>query len=244
LFAFHGDTHDIAFADLYGFNCQDYFYGRAYATGAGAYNITIQRVRVEGYSKSCVSPAGSCHHWLIEDVYADSGYQVSDQFAMGFFVSDAAHDITFRRCTAKRDLDYQSGDDTNFWNGDGFTTERGTKNLRFEDCYSGFNSDGGFDSKSEGAVFLRCTGEGNKENFKLWASATLQDCVSKAPAKAAMPLHNKVGGTGGPCDLQAVGGQSADAPNIVTLVSCTGFDDIQKPKHSNTTTWFGQIIVK
>jgi hypothetical protein len=59
-----------------------------------------------------------------------------------------------------------------------------------------------------------------------------------------MPLHNKVGGTGGPCDLQAVGGQSADAPNIVTLVSCTGFDDIQKPKHSNTTTWFGQIIVK
>lgn len=243
LFAFHGDTHDIAFADLYGFNCQDYFYGRGYAVGAGAYNITIQRCRFEGYSKSCVSPAGSCHHWLVEDVYADSGYQVSDQFAMGFFTSDAAHDITYRRCTSIRNLDYQSGDDTNFWNGDGFTTERGTKNLRFEDCYSGFNSDGGFDSKSEGAVFLRCVSEHNKENYKLWASSTLQSCMSKTPAKAAMPQHGKEGGTGGACDLQAVGGANIDDPTIIALIGCTGFNSIQKPVHAPATTWIGRIDV-
>lgn len=111
------------------------------------------------------------------------------------------HDITFIDCIARNNRFTQG--DTRYWNGDGFSSERGTYNLTFIRCQSYDNHDGGHDHKASNATFQDCISFGNKIGFRHWADGGVyENCVAA--------YNKKLGGTGGSYGLWvgANGGQA------------------------------------
>jgi hypothetical protein len=111
----------------------------------------------------------------------DSQRQDFDNFPEGIDISGHVHDAIFRRCTMRNSQQTLAADA--FWNGDGFTSEAETYNLRFEDCVAEGSTDAGFDLKSNRVTLVRCKSSGNTANFKLWGKeqVVVQDCVSESP---------------------------------------------------------------
>jgi hypothetical protein len=71
-----------------------------------------------------------------------------------------------------------------YWNGDGFASERGNYDIRFEDTLATGNTDGGYDLKSSRTTLVRARAEDNKRNFRLWGTdVTATDCVGLDPNK-------------------------------------------------------------
>jgi hypothetical protein len=70
-----------------------------------------------------------------------------------------------------------------YWNGDGFTTERHVYNVQFEDSVASGSTDAGYDLKSIQTSLLRAHAEDNKRNFRIWGNSTIKDCVSRDPHK-------------------------------------------------------------
>jgi hypothetical protein len=117
----------------------------------------------------------------MEDVLGDSMRQDFDNFAEGVDISGNVHDAVFRRCIMSNSQQTRGPDD--FWNGDGFTSERNTYNILFEDCVASGNTDAGFDLKSSAVTLLRCKAYDNTANFKLWGrrNVVMQECTSEDP---------------------------------------------------------------
>jgi hypothetical protein len=77
---------------------------------------------------------------------------------------------------------------TSFWQGDGFTDNKGTHDMLYEDLETWGNCDAGFDLKSANTTLRRCIARDNKENFKLWYyPKTLIDCRSIRPFNRGDP---------------------------------------------------------
>lgn len=125
---------------------------------------------------------------LIEDAAAYGSSQC-DAYCVGFQLDGEAHDITYRRAEAHgfKETGRASG---NYWNGDGFSDERGNQAIRYLSCTATDCTDGGFDLKSAGMYLENCFARGNKRNFRLWSSGTLRACRSEEPVSR--------GGTGRP----------------------------------------------
>jgi hypothetical protein len=141
--------------------------------------LTIRRVTVRGYSKGAFRIRGDSSNVLMEDVVGDSERQDGDNFAIGVAVEDTVHDIVLRRVTMMN-----SHDSTNeYWNGDGFTTERRVRNVSFEDTAASGSTDGGYDLKSTATTLRRPIAYDNKRNYRIWGDATIVDCVSRNPHK-------------------------------------------------------------
>jgi len=87
------------------------------------------------------------------------------------------HDITFVDCSSRNNRFQQSSDD--YWNGDGFSTERGTYNIHHIRCASFDNHDGGYDHKATNTTFQDCIALGNKIGFRHWAGGGVyENCLS------------------------------------------------------------------
>lgn len=138
-------------------------------------------------------------HGLIEDVVANCKQTGGSRNCVGFALDDQANDITYRRVQAHgfREVTRES---TAYWNGDGFTDERGNSAIRYENCTATNSTDGGFDLKSSGVLMVGCVSRSNKRNYRLWNSGTLQDCQSHEPlwrggtgGKAHFSFHGEVG---------------------------------------------------
>lgn len=168
----HVDAHNVArfFEDLAGS-------GNATAKITG---MTIRDVDVIGFSKSVVRLQDGSSKVLIEDVRGDSQRQDGDNYAIGVHVQDGAHDITIRRTTMANAHDSEGG---GYWNGDGFATERGTYDIRFEDTIARGNTDAGYDLKSSSTVLLRALADDNTRNFRIWGDATMTDSIGTNPHK-------------------------------------------------------------
>lgn len=125
---------------------------------------------------------------LIEDAVAYGSSQC-DAYCVGFQLDGEAHDITYRRAEAHgfKETGRASG---SYWNGDGFSDERGNRAIRYLSCSATDCTDGGFDLKSADMYLETCVARGNKRNFRLWSSGTLQSCRSEEPVSR--------GGTGRP----------------------------------------------
>jgi hypothetical protein len=110
-------------------------YASGSAEGASVDGLTIRRVTVRGYSKGAIRLRSSSRSILIEDVIGDSERQDGDNFAEGIALEGTVHDAVIRRVAMMN-----SHDSTHeYWNGDGFVTERGVYNVLFEDTVaSGF----------------------------------------------------------------------------------------------------------
>ncbi len=97
------------------------------------------------------------------------------------------HDITFVDCSARNNGFAQAADE--YWNGDGYSSERGTYNLTFIRCSSFDNKDGGFDNKADNVTFQDCVAAGNKIGWRHWGTGgVFQNCVGV--------YSKKRGGTG------------------------------------------------
>ncbi|MBI5425771.1 MAG: hypothetical protein HZA32_16975 [Opitutae bacterium] len=87
------------------------------------------------------------------------------------------HDLRFTDCVARnnRFAPQSSGD---YWNGDGYSTERGVYNVTYSRCVSIDNHDGGWDDKAVNVIYENCIAIGNKRGFRNWANGTLINCLS------------------------------------------------------------------
>ncbi|MEM9288872.1 MAG: hypothetical protein AAGA36_11080 [Pseudomonadota bacterium] len=157
----------------------------------------VARGLVRGFSRvRYASKAG-----LFEDIIAEGAARTAN-YCVGFALDDAASDITYRRCVA-RDFRETERADESYWNGDGFSDERGNKGIRYIQCVASGCSDGGFDTKSQDVSLERCVAQDNKRNFRLWNSGALKACHSTNP--------KRYGGSGAPAHIALMG----DAPRYV-----------------------------
>ncbi|WP_394658577.1 right-handed parallel beta-helix repeat-containing protein [uncultured Novosphingobium sp.] len=140
---------------------------------------TFRRCNGYGYSKQFIIMRYDSRNLLFEDCHADAQRQDGDLWSSGFVLDDTAHDVTFRRCTSENN--YQDNGD-NYWNADGFACERGNYGVLAEDCVARSNTDGGYDFKGQ-VTLVRCIGDGNKRNFRMWGEADLIDCIGRNPWK-------------------------------------------------------------
>ena len=142
-------------------------------------DLTIRRVAVRGYSKGAFRIRGDSSNVIMEDVIGDSERQDGDNFAIGVALEDTVHDVVLRHVTMMN-----SHDSTNeYWNGDGFTTERKVRNVSFEDTVASGSTDGGYDLKSSATTLRRPIADDNKRNYRIWGDATIVECVSRSPHK-------------------------------------------------------------
>jgi hypothetical protein len=185
-FRIAGDIKGIVIRDVDARNVQRFVenHPSGLREAASIDGLSIRRVVVRGYSKGVVRLKSNSQNIEIEDVTGDSERQDRDNFAIGVSLDGTVHNVVLRRVTMMNNQDTTH----EYWNGDGFATERGVYNVRFEDTFASGSTDAGYDLKSSQTDLLRARAEDNKRNFRIWGEATITDCVSRNP--------HKRGGTG------------------------------------------------
>lgn len=209
-----GAVDDITFADIALFNCQDYFYN-SHKTMT---RIRWHRCTGKGFSKSAFRFSGDSHDLKAYDCDFNSGRQGSDKFAMGVKMDDTAHDVELNSTSFAYSFDSQSGDNGNYWNGDGVTSERGNYNIVINGGSSRFHTDGGDDLKAPDAVIRNRTYEGNKRNLRLWGHGDIliDGITSLNPAKFRDDARGLTGGAGSVAHIW-IKGESDDAGPLHTI---------------------------
>jgi serralysin len=175
-------------------------------TSASIDGLTIQNVDIAGYSRGAIRLQYNTHNVLIENVVGDSQGQDGGQYIFGVVLDGTAHDIVLRNVEMKNNQGSGSGRD--YWNGDGFTTERGVYNVLFENTKASGNSDAGYDLKSSNTVLVNAVAEGNNKNFRLWSdSISLVDSISRNPTH--------LGGTGSMAHVWLATDATATIRNLI-----------------------------
>ncbi|MCW4461904.1 hypothetical protein OK349_09305 [Sphingomonas sp. BT-65] len=201
-------------------------------------NVEISDVEVTGGYRVIENSASgggkaSCEQLLVADVratglrrgfarmrYASRGGRFRNITAEGVMTTGAtdlpvgialdgtANDFRFERCVM-RGFRWQRRANK-YWNGDGFSTERGNRNIHFASCEAWDNSDGGFDLKSSGTVLDDCVAGRNARNYRLWSDITATRLTSIDPAK--------LGGTGDTNHISLMASKTAGAPPLVIRI--------------------------
>ncbi|WP_129792155.1 hypothetical protein [Sphingosinicella sp. CPCC 101087] len=172
------------------------------STGGADASLTdfaVRRVRAEGIEHGFSRIRYRSGRGLIEDVTAVCRESGGNDYCVGFQLEGEASEITYRRAIAQA-FQESSRPSSSYWNGDGFTDERGNSAIRYIECAASNCTDGGFDLKSSGVMLHDCVARGNKRNFRLWASGELQGCESHEPVwrggsggKSHFSFHGDVG---------------------------------------------------
>jgi len=130
---------------------------------------------------------------------------------VGIAFAGTAHDFQMKRCIM-RGFRWQRGE-KKYWNGDGYSAERGNHGLLFRRCAAYDNSDGGFDLKSSATVLDDCIAGGNARNYRLWTSIRATRLTSLEP--------RKIGGVGTTCHFSLMGSKPAPGraaePSTITI---------------------------
>src|SRR3546814_3867556 len=99
----------------------------------------------------------------------------STDLPVGIGFADTAHDFRVERCFM-RHFQWKRRDNQ-YWNGDGFSTERGNARFQFRQCAAWDNSDGGFDLKSTETLLDDCTSGRNARNRSVEHKSELQSLM-------------------------------------------------------------------
>jgi Ca2+-binding RTX toxin-like protein len=157
---------------------EDYVSGTA--TSATIDGLTVQNVSIDGYSQNAIRLQYDTRNVVIENVVADSQLQDGGLYIAGIALAGTVHDVLISHAEMRNN--YGSGGPTEYWNGDGFMTERGVYNVRLEDTLASGNTDAGYDLKSSSTVLVRAVSEGNNRNYRFWSSSiSLEDSSSIDP---------------------------------------------------------------
>jgi Ca2+-binding RTX toxin-like protein len=175
------------------------------ATTASVTGLTLKDIDIAGYAKGAIHLKYDSHGVLIENVTANGNVATSDPYIAGVLIEGTAHDIVLRGVEMSNSK--AVGSAGSYWNGDGFTTESGTYNIRFENTVSRGNTDAGYDLKSSDTVLVNAVAEENNRSFRIWSdSVTLEDSLS------LNPTHS--GGIGGIAHVWLGAGASAVLDNF------------------------------
>lgn len=177
-----GDVTDLVIADTSATNVRRFFenYKSDDEPSANVSDLVIRDVAVSGFSKRVVRLRYGSNGILLEDVVGDSQQQDGDDFAIGVHLEDEVHDVLLRRVTMSNTRDSLH----EYWNGDGFATERDVHDVTFEDTTASGNTDAGYDLKSTATTLFNAVASDNKRNFRFWADDTVaEDCVGEDPLK-------------------------------------------------------------
>lgn len=158
-------------------NVRRFFEDLASSGTATIQGLKISDVAVQGFSRNAVRLQYDTSDVVIEDLRADLGGQVGDDFPIGVHLDGTVHNVTIQRATISN---VRSTTGT-YLNGDGFATERGVHDIQFIDTVARGNTDGGYDLKSENTTLLRTVSEENGRNYRLWGSVTMRDSAGRNP---------------------------------------------------------------
>jgi len=142
-------------------------------------NFRLRQITGEDIHRAMTRIRYGSRDGVIEDVIARASAE-TERYCTGFVLDDEAQSIIYRRCEAHgfAERDRSSGD---YWNGDGFSDERGNKAIEYLSCTATGSTDGGFDLKSSDVLLSDCTAKDNKRNFRLWGSGKAENCRSEDP---------------------------------------------------------------
>lgn len=166
------------------------------STPASLTNFTLRQITGEDIHRAMTRIRYGSRDGLIEDVIARASEE-TERYCTGFVLDDEAQAIVYRRCEAHGFAE-RGGSSNDYWNGDGFSDERGNKAIQYLDCTATGSTDGGFDLKSTDVTLSDCLAKDNKRNFRLWGSGELENCRSEDPRSR--------GGSGKPSHFSFHGG--------------------------------------
>lgn len=198
--------------------------------------LTIRNVEIAGFSEFGIHLQYDTHTVKIENVHADSKGQVGDPWIQGVHLDGTVHDVVIRNTSmsnirAKADTD-------EYWNGDGFSTERGVYDVRFENTVARGNTDGGYDLKSNGTVLVNALGADNGRNYRFWGEAELIDSVGLSPnVRGGLSNQNHVWVASG-AEVRIEGGLFRDSDGQTTVFegknATVSFDDVDVYRAAGT----------
>lgn len=175
---------------------------------AGVVGLHVRGARADGLERSFARIRYDSHHGLIEDVSASGILTTgSTDLPVGIGFAGTAHDFRIERCFM-RGFQWKRRDDQ-YWNGDGFSTERGNARFLFRHCAAWDNSDGGFDLKSTETLLDDCTSGRNARNFRLWSSIRATRLISLDPIK--------IGGIGDTNHFSIMAAKGASEPLVIHI---------------------------
>jgi hypothetical protein len=159
-------------------------------------NFVLRQTTATGLERGMTRIRYGSYGGLIEDVVAVASDSPAD-YCVGFALDDTAHDIIYRRASASG-FAVSNLPGNSYWNGDGFSDERGNYDIQYLGCTATGSTDGGFDLKSTDVIMAGCLASGNKRNYRLWGNGLLTSCRSENPQQR--------GGTGRPAHFSFSGG--------------------------------------
>lgn len=175
---------------------------------ADCVGLRVRVARATGLTRSFARIRYDSHNGLLQDINAEGALTTgAHDLPVGIAFADTAHDFTLERCIM-RGFRWRRGD-RQYWNGDGFSAERGNARLLFRRCSAWDNSDGGFDLKSTDTVLDDCVSGGNARNYRLWSSIRATRLTSIEP--------NKLGGIGDTNHFAIMAGRDGHAPPMIHI---------------------------
>ena len=142
-------------------------------------NFALRRIVARDLDHGMTRIRYGSHGGAVEDVAAFGSGQC-DAYCVGFQLDGEAHDISYLRVQA-HGFKETGRPAESYWNGDGFSDERGNYAIRYISCTATQCTDGGFDLKSSNVYLENCVAQQNKRNFRLWGNGELRGCRSENP---------------------------------------------------------------
>ena len=181
-FRIGADITDLTLQDMQATNVKR-FLANTVSTGyssASVNGLTVRNVEVNKYSHNAIKLQYNSSNIVIEDVIGRGDPGTPEQYVFGVSLDGTAHDVLFRNVTMQNS--YARGASNVYWNGDGFTTEGGNYNIRFDNTVAFGNTDAGYDLKSSNTVLVNAIAIGNNRNYRFWSdSITMESSQSLDP---------------------------------------------------------------
>jgi len=180
--------------------------------GAGSVGLRVREANATNLERSFARIRYDSHDGVIEDVSASGMLTTgATDLPVGIAFDGTAHDFRVERCSM-RGFQWQRKA-RQYWNGDGFSTERGNARMLFRQCAAWDNSDGGFDLKSTETLLDDCISGRNARNFRLWSSIRATRLTSLDPVK--------IGGIGDTNHFTIMAAKGASEPVVIHIEHLT-----------------------
>lgn len=190
--------------------------------------LTVKNTDIVGFSKKAIYLAYDTHDVTIQNVTGDMAGQTGEKYPEGVHLSGTVHDVLIRDTSMSNVR--STGDSKSYWNGDGFATEGGVHDVRFERTVATGNTDAGYDLKSDGTVLVGAIADDNTRNYRIWDSAELIDCAGYDPHKRGGSSGQAQVWIGAHATVTIDGGTFSDSSRNTTVFTGTGgeisFNDV------------------
>jgi Ca2+-binding RTX toxin-like protein len=181
-FRIGADIKDLTLENMKATNLQRFLddsVSSGYST-ASIDGLTIRNVDIYDYSENAIKLAYNSRNVLIENTTGSGSAITPEKYVAGLYLNHTVHDVVVKNVTMSNS--YARGSSTDYWNGDGFLTEGGTYNIRFENTVASGNTDAGYDLKSSNTVLVNAVADSNTRGYKLWSkSISLENSQSLNP---------------------------------------------------------------